>query len=153
MRVFFCLTGETDNISCPVWVPYCSFSFWGGKWKLAFPSFKWFPSCMQLSVLHWIFRRPSEEPLSSFLLCFFGPASSCCFYFPRVSSLFPQLRNLQYTVQVLSSMPAVNWGIFCSLCFSLISQGSLCFIDKCSVPWTPLFKLIFGFFGCFQARE
>lgn len=94
----------------------------GWKWKLAFPSFKWFPQ------LHAIIntplnthRRPSEEPLEFLSPLFLGPASSCCFYFPRVSSLFPQLRESAIHCPSSLSMPAVNWGILITLFLSRLS--------------------------------
>lgn len=94
----------------------------GWKWKLAFPSFKWFPQLHAfINTPLNTHRRPSEEPLEFLSPLFLGPASSCCFYFPRVSSLFPQFRESAIHCPSSLSMPAVNWGILITLFLSRLS--------------------------------
>lgn len=108
--VFSCLTSGTDNISCPVWVPYIILFHFGVVLCLALGGFL---TCQQLSVLHWILTGGLLKNLQSpFLLCFLVLQALAAFISPESHHCFLSSGNLQYTVQVLSLYASSKLGQF-----------------------------------------
>lgn len=108
-----------------------------------------FLTCMYLTNLCW---KLKGDPLTnsfsvSFSPLFFCPSSSGCFYFPRFSSLFPQLRKsaILCPSSPLCAVASGNkLGKFAHF-VSFLSLRDHYILFMFTVSWTPTISGIFWF--------
>lgn len=149
---FFCLTGGTDNTSCPVWVPCTILFYFGGSF---FPSSRWFPhACTyQYSVeysMEILWRASGVLFLCNFLLYFSVLQGLAAFISPD-SHYFLNSGNLQYSAQVLllcAVVPGSKLGQFAHfVSFPSLRNHCILLIDvQCFQHHCFRYFLIFGCF-------